>query len=351
LTVFPELGQDVVDSVTNFFDAASRWIESADPTVFLEYFTDTASEYIVPLLGLGPQYFKQASRIMTRSLSKLFPDLNKVELTSLEKIPHLLPNYETVQASMMDLMKDLSALKLQETVISAFAPGLNSYMNNGKSKKGNKSANTGNTAVDMASGLFNSFMNGGNEGKEAEDNDSPKAAALSKPTKPGKNELGLNQMIQSLSNIFGGGNEEGESDAAEKPTESEERDEDEVDLENRQEQKPVPVPVRAQQSKKPQASPAPAADAPVEAPMKLTPPKAAPQAAPQAPSQEVPQAPSPNVQDPEMIPETPKPSFNRVPKQQEPVRTRSSKPMASAKGSEKPQQPKEAKKYNYKYKY
>jgi hypothetical protein len=134
LTLFPEFGREVIDSVTDFFEHVTIWIRHADTNSFLEYGTSTVSQYMIPLMGLDDSYIKQASRIMSKSVSELLPEPNRVDLTelaSLDHIPSWLPSWDEVQTSLLTLAKSLAALKAQQAVASALASSFSSYVKGG----------------------------------------------------------------------------------------------------------------------------------------------------------------------------------------------------------------------------
>lgn len=160
LSVSPTIGNEIIDSCDAGFDQMNRFLKTSDSQSLIGAFSYTASEYIVPIIGLEKSSRKQVEHILEHALNVIIPDLSNANFHDMTGVKF--PTSSEIQSELVNLVTKMASLKAQEKIASTIASQATQYLTGGKNDE----------ATNMVSGLANhliqSFMGGNDDGKKKE---------------------------------------------------------------------------------------------------------------------------------------------------------------------------------------
>jgi hypothetical protein len=199
ISVFPELGNEVIDSCNAGFEHLNRFLQTSDSQSLVGAFSHTASDYIVPILGLEKSARRQVDHALEDTLNTLIPDLSKANFHDFSGIAF--PSSSEVQTAMVNLVTKIASLKAQakiaSTIASTVASQASQYLTGGKDDA------TTNMVTNMATQLIQNFMSG----SKNSDQDDAKPSDSKKPQ----------ESASFLNYFFGGADSSAPSESSPQP--------------------------------------------------------------------------------------------------------------------------------------
>ncbi|KAM0683433.1 hypothetical protein MDAP_000998 [Mitosporidium daphniae] len=119
----PSIGGPLIDDLVAIFDHLSAWMEHTDLSI-AKYLGQGIAYGILPLIGYSDTALEQASRVFENGISKLLPDISKIDpsiFKSKEKLMKLIPSVSQIQPVVMSMFVQLASLKALQASVNSFS--------------------------------------------------------------------------------------------------------------------------------------------------------------------------------------------------------------------------------------